>query len=94
MAERPFLRADYFAKANLAELAQRQAIEHYLSRADVTAAEKTKLLRALAAPASFVSETLLTAPLPEPDDAARAAAIAATTADWLAQRRFPELARR
>jgi hypothetical protein len=91
MADRPFVRADYFAKADVAQPAHRQALEIYLSRADVALAEKTKLLEALAMPASFLSESLLSAPVPEPDEAARRDAIATTTADWLAKNRFPQL---
>lgn len=91
MADRPFVRADYFAKADVAQPAQRRALEIYLSRADVALAEKTKLLEAMAMPASFVSESLLTAALAEPDETARRDAITAATSDWLAKSRFPEL---
>jgi hypothetical protein len=92
MTDRPFVRADYFAKADVAQPAQRQALEVYLSRPDVSGAEKAKLFEALATPSSFISENLLTTPIPEPDEAARNGAIAQMTSDWLAKRRFPELA--
>ena len=91
MAERPFVRADYFAKADLAQPAQRQAIEFYLGRADVSHDEKAKLLDALTTPASFVAEGLLSAPLPEPNDRARQNAFANAARDWLGQNRFPQL---
>ena len=67
VADRPFVRADYFAKANLAERAQRDAVEQYLQRGDVAAAEKAKFLRAIAAPGSFVSDSLLSTSAPRED---------------------------
>ena len=91
LAERPMLRADYFAKADLAQPGQKTALEFYLGRPDIADAEKTKLLKALATPATFVSENLLTAPPPEPDDAAREHAILAATHEWLTGKRFPAL---
>jgi hypothetical protein len=91
MAERPFVRADYFAKADLAQPAQRQALEFYLGRGDVSHEEKAKLLNALTTPASFVAEGLLTSPAPEPDDVARQNAVASATREWLVQNRFPQL---
>ncbi len=93
LSDRPFLRADYFAKADLSQPAQRSAVEAYLGRADVSAAEKSKLLAALAAPASFVSPTpnLLTPETAPDDPPARQEAVGAATAEWLARGRFPEL---
>ncbi len=91
LAERPMLRADYFAKADLAQPGQKTALEFYLGRPDIATAEKSKLLKALATPAAFVSENLLTAPPPEPDDAARERAILAATHEWLTGKRFPPL---
>ena len=91
LAERPMLRADYFAKADLAQAGQKTALEFYLGRPDIADAEKTKLLKALATPAAFVSENLLTEPPPEPDDAAREHAILAATHEWLTGKRFPPL---
>lgn len=91
MAEQPFVRADYFAKADLAQPAQRQAVEFYLGRGDVSHEEKAKLLNALTTPASFVVEGLLTSPAPELDDVARQNAVASATREWLAQNRFPQL---
>lgn len=91
MADRPFVRADYFAKADLAQSAQRQAVEIYLRRPDVASAEKAKLVEAFATPASFVSESLLTTAVPEPDEATRNAAIATVASEWLAKNQFPEL---
>jgi len=89
--DRPYLRADYFAKADLAQGAQRAQIEIYLTRPDITAAEKAKLLKALTAPASFVSETLLSTPPPADDGTARRSALTRTVADWLKSDRFPLL---
>ena len=93
MADRPFVRADYFAKADLAQPAQRQAVEIYLRRPDVASAEKAKLVEAFATPASFVSESLLTTAVPEPDEATRNATIATVASEWLAKSQFPELQR-
>ena len=91
LAERPMLRADYFAKADLAHPGQKTALEFYLGRPDIAAAEKSKLLQALATPATFVSENLLTQPPPEPDEAAREHAILAAIHEWLTGKRFPPL---
>ena len=91
LADSPMLRADYFAKADLSQIAQRAALEIYLGRPDVGGAEKSKLLSALATPATVVSDQPLTAS-PAPDDgAARQAAVSTATTDWLAAGRFPEL---
>jgi len=90
-AERPFLRADYFSKADLSQPQQRQAVETYLARADVTLAEKEKLLTVFASPGSFVGDTLVTAPPPPDDPPQRAAALRTTIADWIKGNRFPSL---
>jgi hypothetical protein len=89
-AEHPFLRADWFAKADLRESAQRAAFEAYLARPDVTMAEKTKALKALAAPGHFVSDSLITVSPPPVDDASRDAAVLSAATDW--SRQFPNLA--
>lgn len=85
----PFLRADWFAKADFRDPAQRAVFEAYLARPDVTVAEKSKALKALASPGQFVSENLITAPPSLKDDAAREAAILAATTDW--RQKFPNL---
>ncbi len=91
LADRPLLRADYYAKADLSQIAQRAAVEIYLGRPDVTGEEKGKLLKGLATPATFVAETLLTeAPAPD-DGAARIEALGRAAKDWLAADRFPDL---
>jgi hypothetical protein len=93
LSDRPFARADYFTKADLSIPAQRQAVELYLSRADVTADEKSKLLKGLLTPGSFISDNLLTesAPPPEDSDARRLEVLQKTTADWLKAQRFPQI---
>ncbi len=91
MADHPFIRADYFSKANLGDPQQRQAVEMYISRPDVGLAEKTKLLKGLLAPASFVSENLLTQPPPPVDDSVRLATLEKTVGEWIKVNRFPEL---
>lgn len=92
IADLPFVRADYFAKANLGDAEQRKAVEVYLDRADVTVAEKTKFLHAVASPGSFVSDSLLSTSLPPENAAARYAGIAGTATDWSRANRFPALA--
>ena len=92
IASLPLVRADYFAKADLGNPEQRAAIEHYLSRGNVTEAEKTKFLHALATPGTFVSDSLLsTSVRPDDDGSARHAGIAAATSAWLQSNRFPSL---
>ena len=91
IADLPFVRADYFAKADLADAQQRQAVERYLDRGDITVSEKTKFLHAIASPGSFVSNSLLTTAIKPDDGTARHAGIAAATADWVRTNRFPPL---
>ena len=91
LAERPMLRADYFAKADLAAPGQKTALEFYLGRPDIADGEKTKLLKALATPAAFVSENLLTEPPPEFDEAGHEHAVLAAVGEWLTGQRFPAL---
>lgn len=93
LADRPFLRADYYAKTDLSNPAQRQALETYLARNDVSLPEKTKLLKALATPASFVSDNLLTSTpsAPVDDSPFRTQQLSQTLDQWLQQNRFPEL---
>jgi hypothetical protein len=92
LADRPMLRADYFAKADPAQLAQRAALETYLARRDVSVAEKTKLVKALAAPGSFISDNLLTSRRALTEDATRISGLDRALNEWLAANRFPELA--
>jgi hypothetical protein len=91
LADRPLIRADYFAKADLTQAGQKTALEFYLGRPDTTLEEKDKLLKALATPASFVSDNLLTDSPPELDEAQREHAILAALHEWLTNRRFPSL---
>jgi hypothetical protein len=92
-ADKPYLRADYYSKADLSQSAQRQAVEMYLGRADVAAAEKEKLLAVFASPGTFAGENLLTSPPPPEDDPPeRKAALRKTVDDWIKTNRFPALA--
>ena len=91
IADLPFIRADYFAKADLADNAQREAAERYLARTDVAPEEKTKFLHALASPGAFVSDSLLATATKPPDGLVRYAAIATATTAWLKADRFPDL---
>jgi hypothetical protein len=91
LADRPMLRADYFAKADLAQPPQQAALETYLSRPDVGLEEKTKLIDALASPGSFASDNLVTVTPVTGNEAGRADALAKLYSGWLSSNRFPEL---
>ena len=91
-ADRPFLRADYFSKADLSQFQQRQAVEAYLARPDVAVAEKDKLLSVFASPGTFVGDTLVTQPSAADDPPQRTAGLRAAVGDWLKGNRFPDLA--
>ena len=91
LAQKPFLRADYFSKADFSQASQRAAVETYLSRPDVQVAEKAKLLAVLASPGSFASDSLLTQPPPDDFPPQRVEALRRTVDEWLQTARFPEL---
>ncbi len=91
LADKPFLRADYFSKADLSQPPQRAAVESYLGRLDVTEREKSKLLAVLASPGSFAADTILTEPPPAEDPPQRSAGLKQAVDDWLKTGRFPEL---
>ena len=91
IADLPFVRADYFAKADLGNSEQRKAVEQYLDRSEVTDSEKTKFLHAIASPGSFVGDSLLTTSIKPDDGTARYAGIAAASAEWSRTNRFPAL---
>lgn len=92
LADKPFLRADCFAKADLAVPAQKTEVETYLSRADVASPAKEKLIAGLGIQTDFVSNNLLTAPPPSSDPSRSSAeAVKSTLAGWLASDRFPAL---
>ncbi len=88
---KPMLRADYFAKADFTQQAQRQAVEAYLSRTDVQETEKNKLLNGIAAPGSFAAENLLTSPPAADDPPEKSAALRQTVRDWVKTNRFPQM---
>ena len=88
---KPMLRADYFTKADFTQLAQQQAVEKYLERADVEEKEKVKLLNGVAAPGSFSAENLLTTPPAAEDPPEKAAALVKTVGEWVKTNRFPTL---
>jgi hypothetical protein len=91
LADKPMLRADYYAKVDLTQPAQQTALEAYLSRQDVGLDEKTKLIKELAAPASFISDSLLTKPLVVQNENARQQALVKTLSTWANSNRFPQL---
>jgi hypothetical protein len=90
-ADRPFLRADYYSKADLSNAQQRQAVENYLSRTDVSVAEKSKLLAMFASPGTFVDDTLVTGRPAAEDAPQKTAGLRTTVGEWLKSNRFPEL---
>ncbi len=89
IADLPFVRADYFSKADLGNPEQRRAVETYLDRADVTLPEKTKFLHAIASPGSFVSDSLLSTSQPAGNGTGRYPAIATAATEWARTNRFP-----
>lgn len=91
LANKPYLRADYFSKADFTQPAQRSAVETYLARTDVEIPEKVKLLAVFASPGSFAADSLLTDPPPEEFPPERTAALRTAIGDWLAAGKFPEL---
>jgi len=91
-ADRPFLRADYYSKADLSNAPQRQAVETYLSRPDVSSAEKAKLLAVFANPGTFVDDTLVTERPAADDPPQRIAGLRTAVSDWRKGNRFPDLA--
>ncbi len=90
-ADRPFLRADYYSKADLSQFQQRQAVEAYLARQDVSVGEKSKLLAVFASPGTFVGDTLVTQATAADELPQRAASLRAAVNDWLKDNRFPAL---
>ncbi len=91
LADRPFLRADYFSKADLSQPAQRIAVEAYLSRPDVGQPEKEKLIAALASPGTFAADTLVTEPPPAELPASYFNGLRQSVDDWISTSRFPSL---
>jgi hypothetical protein len=89
LADRPLMRADYFAKADLTQPVQRQAVETYLARRDVSLEEKAKFAASIAEPGTFVSDNLLTAPPDPAGNPRQREALIRAAQDWA--RRFPEL---
>jgi hypothetical protein len=90
-ADRPFLRADYYGKADLSNGQQRNALETYLNRADVSLDEKTKVIASLVSPASIISDALLSSPAVRPESPARENAVPPTLRAWSHDARFVEL---
>ncbi|MDP9291359.1 MAG: hypothetical protein M3O82_03220 [Verrucomicrobiota bacterium] len=90
-SDRPLLRADYFAKADLGDGAQRQLFENYLARTDASFDEKSKAIDELIEPGTFVSENLLTTVVDKITPEQRAATLEKVTGEWIAAKRFPDL---
>jgi hypothetical protein len=97
LAERPFLRSDYYTKADFTQPGQRAAVEMYLDRADVPARAKEKVIAGLGAPNLFVSDNLLTSTAPPGDETeplippAQKTALGKAFNDWLTSNRYPSL---
>lgn len=91
LADRPFLRADYFAKADLSHTSQLAEVQRYLDRKDVSLDEKAKFFAAIAAPGEFVSDNLLTPAVPPEDSPQRAQVLLHTAQQWQKANRFPQL---
>jgi hypothetical protein len=94
LADKQFLRADYYAKADFTQAAQRAAVEAYLDRPDVEPRAKGKLIATLGNPGVFVSENLLTStPQAAADDVPplQKAALQRAVGEWLKSNRYPSL---
>lgn len=91
LADRPFLRADYYSKADLSQPEQRIAVEAYLSRPDVGRPEKEKLVAAFLSPGTFAADTLVTDPPPEELPPSYFKGLRQSLDDWIKTNRFPSL---
>lgn len=97
LAEKPYLRADFYTKADFTQAGQRAAVEAYLDRADVQPKAKEKVIAALGAPNIFVSDNLLTSTATPGDETqplippAQKAALSKAFNDWLTTNRYPGL---
>ncbi len=91
LADKPFVRADYFAKADFSDSSQRKAVEAYLDRGDVSVPEKSKLISELASPGSFVSDGLLTSSAPPEPTEKQNSALLDTVQHWIDSQKYPHL---
>lgn len=91
LADVPMIRADLYSKADVSQPAQRLAVETYLGRSDVNSQEKGKFLDGLFVPGAFVSENLLTPPVPPVNAPQRMATVEQVAREWMEANRFPEL---
>jgi hypothetical protein len=91
LSDLPMLRADYMGNVDLSDPAQDAEAQAYLSRTDVSDAEKQKFLGRLAMPAAFVSYTLLTPPEPTTPLVQHEAVVNSAAASWLASGSYPAL---
>jgi hypothetical protein len=95
LASSPLQRADLFAHADLRISAQREQLELYLLRQDVSAPERQKFLASLIQSGRFVSYNLVTPLIPpeSPDEAhERLQTLTRTVNEWRADARFEGLA--
>ncbi len=93
MQGREQTRADYFARADVRDPQQRQAIENYLLDSRTTAAELQQFIGVYPNANFMVSENLLTpVPTPKPGDlVARDAESLRVVNEWLSDARFAKL---
>lgn len=91
LSDKPMIRADLFAKVDLAVPGQREEAELYLTRLDIRPEERSKFFSGLITSGRFVSHNLVTAPPPAEDQDEvihRMDALLTTVNDWLADPRF------
>jgi len=92
LGDKPRVRAEMLATANLSHEAERREVERYLDRADVPAAEKEWFFFSLIAPPSFAADNPLTQAVKAPaEDARRFTTLAQTAGEWLSAGAFPDL---
>lgn len=93
LQDRPLQRADLFAKADMANNAQRTLIEAYLGNPAISAEERGKVVGGLALQGGFLSHNLLTRPVnftPESEQQ-RLAFLHELGSQWRGANRFPDL---
>ncbi len=91
LKDQPQTRADAFAKANLVNATQRRAVESYLTRSDVGTDEKSRFLRRLAVPTTFLGDSLTGRSSAPPEPAIHAARTLPAVRDWMSDPRFVSL---
>lgn len=93
LSNRPLLRADFFAKADLSDTFQRGEVERYLRNSEVPISAQRKTIQGLIQTGTILSVGIFTArtPLPYETPRRREEALRKTFRAWLARNFFPHL---